>query len=134
MTDSQAKPTNAARGRKRKSRSKGGRPVVDAEARRSVVVSSRYTPAEYESLVVKAARAGVTPSALQAAASNAKRVPQQQKSEPNFELVNQLRKIGNNLNQLTHLANATKRMPAGLERVYNQINRLTLELMGEGKK
>ena len=125
------KPAGKRKTARRRQGSRGGRPAVDPEKKRSVIVSSRYTPAEYESLVIKAARAGVSPSALQTSATLSKRVQSKTSAASDFELVDQLRRIGNNLNQLTRIANTSKRMPAGLVEALDQLNALMLERMSK---
>jgi len=140
MTKAKTKAAKSSAKGKQNGAKRGGRPAVDSERRRSVVVSSRYTPAEYESLVVRASRAGVTPSALQAAATLKKRVQTRspgkgQSNGSNFELVQQLKRIGNNLNQLARIANTSRRMPAGLLDALDQLNAIMLaEMSGKVAK
>lgn len=106
--------------------------MVDPDQRKSVVVSSRYSADQYEAIVRRATKAGVKPSALQHAATIGKRVVREQVPKSDFELVREMKAIGNNLNQLTKIANRTNRMPAGLSECLDELTALMLERMRKG--
>ncbi|MEO1555869.1 MAG: MobC family plasmid mobilization relaxosome protein [Pseudomonadota bacterium] len=113
---------------------RGGRPPVKADKRKSVVVSSRYSPAQYEAIVRRAAKAGVKPSALQHAATMGKRVVRETAPASDFELVRELKAIGINLNQLTRVANTTGQMPAGLSECLDQLTTIMITRMSRSAK
>jgi len=94
---------------------------MDADDRKSHRVTTRYTQAERERLLLKAAKAGMSESAYVRAASLGRKVEAREQTDPDFELVNQLRKIGNNLNQIAHIANRNKRVPAGLPELMDEL-------------
>ena len=107
---------------------------MNADKRKSVVVSSRYSPEQYEALVRRATKAGVRPSTLQHSATMNKRIVREEAPASDFELVRELKAIGNNLNQLAKIANTTGRMPAGLSEVITELTDVMLTRMKRSSK
>ena len=125
---------DAPRGAPQSGKRRGGRPPVNADKRKSVVVSSRYSPEQYEALVRRATKAGVRPSTLQHSATMNKRIVREEAPASDFELVRELKAIGNNLNQLAKIANTTGRMPAGLSEVITELTDVMLTRMKRSSK
>jgi len=110
----------------------------------SKMLSFRLTPDEYDQLLAVAAVAGVgIPTFVRRAACQASSLP-----APSYEgrtpdkmaadysrLLGAIGKIGNNLNQMTKIANATKSAPAvkDLKLVFAEIRALRIELIDLAK-
>lgn len=126
-------PANSVTPKKRSAPSaKARRPRLDPDKRRSVVVAARVTPEEYERIVIQAGRAGLSPSAFVASAALKKRTPAKQKSDSaSVDLARQLQAIGNNLNQIAHIANRSKRIPAGLHKVQDDLTAALMKVIGQ---
>lgn len=112
--------------------------MADPEDKKSVVLATRYTAADYEEIARKAARAGVRPSTFQRQATLDKRVTHSRKSEDAnlVALVRELNAIGINLNQLMPLAHTTRQRPSQLPDTLKAVNELTLRIiehMNSGK-
>ncbi len=100
------------------------RPQKSTTDKRSVFLPHiRCTPAEKASVAAQAAKAGVSTSEfVRSMAIDGKVVIKESKAD--FALIYELRKIGNNLNQLTHLAHSTGKFSPKLEAVYQRLNDL----------
>jgi len=96
-----------------RSRRRGGRPRLGDTDRRRVRVNLRLTVAEWECLGERARATGFPLSAYVRLAALATRTARLAEiPQANLAVVAQLQRIGNNLNQLTRLANAGMVDPA----------------------
>lgn len=99
---------------------------------RSQVMATRVTPIEQQRIMTAAVAAHISPSdyirqaALRAQVIANGPTPPQTQPRPTrpVALVRELNAIGVNLNQLTRVANASGFIPAGLEPVLDELNRL----------
>lgn len=95
-----------------------GRPKMDPMNRKTEQVNVAMTPAEYARLRDHADRAGENLSAFMRAAALGKSIPTSAPSAqpiPDFETRQELRRIGNNLNQIAKAMNAGRDgLPASL--------------------
>ncbi|MEL6843511.1 MAG: plasmid mobilization relaxosome protein MobC, partial [Bacteroidota bacterium] len=83
----------------------------------------RCTPSEKVTVAARAGKAGVSISEfVRSMAINGDIIVKHSKAD--FALIYELRKIGNNLNQLTHLAHSTGKFSPELEAVYQRLNDL----------
>jgi len=78
--------------------------------KRSILKLIRFAPAEIDA-VTQHARACGLPVARYIRETALGAVPRIQRSQVHAELIRQLAAIGNNLNQLAHVANTTARLP-----------------------
>ncbi len=78
---------------------------------RTVVKLIRYTPDECAAVSAHARACGL-PVARYVRETSLGVIPRVRRSHTNAELIRQLASIGNNLNQLAHVANATGDLPA----------------------
>ena len=90
------------------------RKKLDPDQKRSQWIKARVTDEERERILRHAVAAGVSESVFIRDAALKRKTEPRAKADPDFELVMQLKAIGNNLNQLAHIANRSKRIPAGL--------------------
>lgn len=82
---------------------------------------TRCTESDKAVIVARAKKAGLPVSTfVRMMAMNGKVLVKESKTD--FALIYELRKIGNNLNQLTHLAHSTGKFSNELEAVYHRLN------------
>lgn len=107
------------------------RPHKQAPEKRAHVVSFRSTEADYAHLTARATAAGLSLSdyAYHAAKGMKPRVVQSRPTLP-FAAIEELRRIGVNLNQLARIANATGEMPARLDPALEQLQEILGTVMG----
>lgn len=107
------------------------RPKKSTDDKRAQWIKARVSPAEHAAFLTRAARARVSPSEF----LRSQALQQDQPPSPapemaldaaavDFETVDQLRRIGVNLNQLTRVANRTGYMPDGLEEALAKVDQL----------
>ena len=84
----------------------------------------RCTPSEYARIQARSSQAGITLSAFvrQMVLEGAVKVTPSVQTPLDFALVNELNRIGTNLNQLTRIANTTGQMPGGLETIWKKLD------------
>lgn len=82
-----------------------------ADATKRIVLCLRVTPSELETITLKAARARLPRASYLRSAALNRRVEVKEQSDADFQLAHQLARLGNNLNQLTRVANASERIP-----------------------
>ncbi len=100
------------------------RPKKQTGDKRAQLVQARVSPAEHADILLCAAKASLSPSEfLRRSALSAEVVVQAEQSS-DFETVDQLRRIGVNLNQLARVANKTGYMPDGLEEALAKVDQL----------
>jgi hypothetical protein len=93
--------------------------------RRECIMPMRCTEAERALIMARATSAGITASAYVRSMALTGQMVVQQSMLPDYALVEQWRRVGVNLNQLTHLANAGKDLPRDeLVRVLAQVEAL----------
>ena len=101
------------------------RPKKQTNDKREQWIKARVSPAEHADILVRAAGAGLSSSEfLRRAALSGEVVVQQDAASGDFETIDQLRRIGVNLNQLARVANRTGYMPDGLEEALAKVDRL----------
>lgn len=105
------------------------RPKKHSGDRREQWIKARVSPAEHADILTRAARARVSPSeflrsSALASPASVQVVVAEEAAQADFELTDQLRRIGVNLNQLTRVANQTGYMPDGLEEALAKVDRL----------
>ena len=100
------------------------RPKKPTSDKREQWIKARVSPAEHAELLVRAAGAGLSPSEFLRRAALSGEVVVEQPREGDFETVDQLRRIGVNLNQLARVANRTGYMPDGLEEALARVDQL----------
>lgn len=110
----------------------------------SKILSFRLTPDEYSRLAAVCAASGLSISAFVrrvAFKAAALPVPVYEGRQPdkaaayNTQILGAVGKIGNNLNQLTKLANSTKSLPAQRELriIFAEIRALRIDILGGAK-
>jgi hypothetical protein len=106
------------------------RPRKDTDAQRGRRFTLRLTADEYAALLARAAQANMVPSeyARQAVLFGRVKIIQTPPALP-FAAIEELRRIGVNLNQLARIGNATGNMPGRLPFVLDQVNALLDEAM-----
>ena len=109
------------------------RPKKPTSDRREQWIKARVSPAEHADILTRAARARLSPSeflrrsALTPTGASPAAEPvavAEETAQAEFELIDQLRRIGVNLNQLTRVANQTGYMPDGLEEALAKVDQL----------
>jgi hypothetical protein len=105
------------------------RPKKADDAKRECIVTLRCTEAERAALQSKAAAVSMTQGAYLREMAISGRVVVKQTTAPDFELVNQMRKIGVNLNQIAKVANATGAMPATLSHTLTEVETALFRLL-----
>lgn len=99
-----------------------------AEKQDSRFPTVRCTKGELASLKTRAAQAGMTMSEyVRTMALNGKVTVKQNKYD--FELVDQLRRVGVNINQQTKIANATGELPPGLRSLWRRLEGILDEII-----
>jgi len=107
------------------------RPKKAAAESRGKSIAFRVTPEEKASIDARAAQAGMMRSDFVREMAMTGKVVVRQSKNPNFQLINELNKIGVNLNQLVHNAHIYGRMPKTLPGVLAEIERLVVQAAGE---
>ena len=101
--------------------------------RREQWIKARVSPAEHADILTRAARARLSPSEFLrnralashgASPGSASVVVAEETAQADFETIDQLRRIGVNLNQLTRVANKTGYLPDGLEEALAKVDQL----------
>jgi len=101
------------------------RPKSDPAKRRSESVRVSLSPVEITQITDKAARANTNVTAFVRAAALGKSVSVTQSQAVDFETRQELRRIGQNLNQIAKALNAGRNeLPASLELACTQLNHL----------
>jgi len=101
------------------------RPKKPTSDRREQWIKARVSPAEHADILTRAARARLSPSEfLRNSALASQVVVAEEAAGADFETIDQLRRLGVNLNQLTRVANKTGYMPDGLEEALAKVDRL----------
>lgn len=101
------------------------RPKKPTSDRREQWIKARVSPAEHADILTRAARARLSPSEfLRNSALASQVVVAEEAAGADFETIDQLRRVGVNLNQLTRVANKTGYMPDGLEEALAKVDRL----------
>ena len=123
--------TNATRPRSRPS-VKQGRHVLPPSLCRSDVLHVRLLPGEKEAALAEAEKFGLD-LATHVRRVLLKRHTQKLVPQPTIEMIQQLRRLGNNINQLTHLAHTGRinpRLGSLLEQVLGAIDQFHRHLLG----
>lgn len=89
------------------------RPQVSPDNRRSEIVKFRCSPTEFNRIASKADMAGVNVSEFVRASALAKKITIHASTAPDFTTRNELRRIGNNLNQLAKAMNVQAAQSGG---------------------
>lgn len=98
------------------------KPTID---KRAQWLRARVSPAEHAVFLTRAAEAGLSPSEfLRRCALSSSVVVADAPAPAGFELTDQLKRIGVNLNQLTRIANTTGYMPSDLEPLLAKVDQL----------
>lgn len=105
------------------------RPKKPSSDKRAQWIKARVSPAEHAEILLRAAGAGVSPSEFLRRAALTGEVVMQLPREGDFETVDQLRRIGVNLNQLARVANVTGYVPDGLEEALAKVDHLLDRMM-----
>ncbi len=107
------------------------RPSKQAREKRDHFLTLRLTDEEQHAIAARAANANATPSVFvrEAALGANLRVVQPPPTLP-FAAIEELRRIGVNLNQLARIANATGEMPARLDPALEQLQEILGTVMG----
>ncbi len=111
------------------------RPKKRTSDRREQWIKARVSPAEHASFLTRAARARLSPSeflrnsALASPGASPQDIAAEEAAGADFELTDQLRRIGVNLNQLTRVANKTGYMPDGLDEALAKVDQLLDKMM-----
>ncbi len=105
------------------------RPKKQTADRREQWIKARVSPAEHADILTRAARARLSPSeflrnSALASPASASVVVAEEAAQADFETIDQLRRVGVNLNQLTRVANQTGYMPDGLEEALAKVDQL----------
>ena len=101
------------------------RPKKDPSHRRTEQVNVALSPPEITTITEKAAKANTNVTAFVRAAALGKSVTVTQSQAVDFETRQELRRIGNTLNQIAKHMNAGRDgMPASLERACTELNQL----------
>jgi hypothetical protein len=100
------------------------RPKKQTGDKRAQVMQARVSPAEHAEILLRAAKASVSPSEFLRRSALSVEVVVQQGGPSDFETADQLRRIGVNLNQLARVANKTGYMPDGLEEALAKVDQL----------
>ena len=100
------------------------RPKKPTSDKRAQWIKARVSPAEHAEILLHAAKASLSSSEFLRRAALSTEVVVQQSASADFETVDQLRRIGVNLNQLARVANKTGYMPDGLEEALAKVDQL----------
>ena len=100
------------------------RPKKPTTDKRAQWIKARVSPAEHAEILLRAAGASLSSSEFLRRAALSAEVVVQQGATADFETVDQLRRIGVNLNQLARVANKTGYMPDGLEEALAKVDQL----------
>lgn len=92
-----------------------GRPKKQTDDKRAQWIRARVSPAEHARVLTRAAQAGLSSSDFVRRSALSSQPVVAEAAAADFELTDQLRRIGVNLNQLTRVANRTGFMPDGLD-------------------
>lgn len=109
------------------------RPRKQPASRRTAWISYRVTPEEKAAIQAQAAQAGFSIGDFSRQAAKKTRIVIQQ-STADFESIDQLRRVGVNLNQIARAANAGGALPPYLERLCARIETLLDRLFDEALK
>ena len=111
---------------------RGGRPALAPEARRSERISFSVTKKQKAAFLINAAQAGLSSNdyARAVLCQNAARAGERPARSADFELVDNLARIGTDLARIKHIALETGVVPDGLtaisDRLERQLDRLTV--------
>lgn len=100
------------------------RPTKQSDDKRAQWIKARVSPAEHAHVLTQAARARMSSSDFIRACTLSSQPVAVEETAADFELADQLRRIGVNLNQLTRVANRTGYMPDGLDAALAQVSYL----------
>ena len=100
------------------------RPKKATSDKREQWIKARVSPAEHADSLVRAAGSGLSPSEFLRRSALSGEVVVQQPREGDFETIDQLRRMGVNLNQLARVANQTGHIPDGLEEALARVDRV----------
>lgn len=94
---------------------------------RTLVKSVRFSPAEWEAVLERAGEVGLSPARYLREAALRKRLAHRLSSQA----IHQVARVGQNLNQLTRAANATRRVELShrLAEVLSEVERALRELV-----
>lgn len=107
-----------------------GRPHKADDDRRTETIAFRCTPAERLQIETHAAGAGIVASEYARMQALRGRVVVQQTRQLDHDALDQIRRIGVNLNQLARIANATGRVPSVLPRLCGIVERILAREFG----
>ena len=107
------------------------RPKLAPDKLRSERVVTYVTRADYLRGIDNAERAGLSLAEYAREQFVSGRVVIKEYQQLDFTVVDQLRRLGVNLNQLTHLAHIEKRQPTALPRLLEHIERFLAEHVDE---
>lgn len=100
------------------------RPKKQTNDKRAQWIKARVSPAEHAEFLLRAAGASLSSSEFLRRSALSGEVVVQHGAAADFETVDQLRRIGVNLNQLARVANKTGYMPDGLEAALAKVDQL----------
>lgn len=100
------------------------RPKKQTDDKRAQWIKARVSPAEHALVLTRACSAGLVPSDFVRTCALSSQIVVAEGTAGDFELTDQLRRIGVNLNQLARVANVTGYMPDGLEEALAKMNHL----------
>jgi hypothetical protein len=100
------------------------RPKKQNDDKRAQWIKARVSPAEHAHVLTRAARARVSPSDFVRRCALSSQLVVAEVPAGDFELTDQLRRLGVNLNQLTRVANKTGFMPEGLDEALAKVDHL----------
>ena len=100
------------------------RPKKPTTDKRAQGIKARVSPAEHAEILLRAAGANLSSSEFLRRAALSTEVVVHEPASADFETVDQLRRIGVNLNQLARVANKTGHMPDGLEEALAKVDQL----------
>ena len=103
--------------------SNGTAKETDGGQTRAACASARLASRAAE-ILLRAAKASLSPSEFLRRSALSAEVVVQAEQASDFETVDQLRRIGGNLNQLARVANKTGYMPDGLEEALAKVDQL----------
>lgn len=100
------------------------RPKKPTSDKRAQWIKARVSPAEHAEILLRAAEASLSSSEFLRRSALSTELVVQQGARADFETIDQLRRIGVNLNQLARVANKTGYMPDGLEEALAKVDQL----------
>ena len=110
------------------------RPKLAPDKRLSERVSLNLSRSEYLRGIERAERAGLTLTEYARKQFVSGRVVVKQYRQLDHAVIDQIRRIGINLNQLTHLAHIKKHAPASLPRLLHRIEKFLIEQFDEPRR